>query len=143
MYLAWTNTAHSEGIIIFSDCRSALEAIQGGKTKLTQEINSHLLFNEAIRKSCILQWIPANLDTERNKLVAYHANEARKVEPVPLSTTVFDANAVAKQKLCANPLRKFSLPELSYSREIPTTIARLRTNTARECRSCPTAQEHM
>ncbi|GFX13590.1 RNase H domain-containing protein [Trichonephila clavipes] len=48
-------------------------------------------------------------------------------EPVNSPTTVFDANAVAKQKLCSNPRKKFSLPELNYSREITTTITRLRT----------------
>ena len=40
---------------------------------------------------------------------------------------VFDVNAVAKQKLWANPRRKFSLPELNYNRKITMTIIRLRT----------------
>ena len=76
-------------------------------------------------KSCFLQWIQAHVDIE-NELGESLAKEARTIEPVPLSTTVFDVNAVAKQKLCAKTRRKFSLPGLNYSREITTTIARLR-----------------
>ncbi|GFY14544.1 RNase H domain-containing protein [Trichonephila clavipes] len=55
-------------------------------------------------------------------------NEARTLEPVTSSATVFDANTVAKQKLCSNPRKKFSLPELNYSRGIITKITRLRTS---------------
>ncbi|GFT15809.1 RNase H domain-containing protein [Trichonephila clavipes] len=55
------------------------------------------------------------------------ANEARTLDPVTSSTTVLDANAVTKQKLCSHPRKKFSLPELNYSREITTPITRLRT----------------
>ena len=61
------------------------------------------------------------------KLADSLANEARAIEPVPLCTIVFDVSAVTKQKLCKNLWRKFSLPELNYSHEIMTTIARLRT----------------
>ncbi|GFU17179.1 RNase H domain-containing protein [Trichonephila clavipes] len=66
---------------------------------------------------------------------------------------VFDANAVAKQKLCSNPRKKLSLPELNYSREITATITRLRTKHFKgmkilpdgfrsyvECRHCSGAQ---
>ncbi|GFX37942.1 RNase H domain-containing protein [Trichonephila clavipes] len=76
-----------------------------------------------------------------------------KPEPVTSSTMVFDANAVAKQKLCSNPRKKFLLPELNYSREITTTITRLRTKHFKgmkilpdgfrsyvECRHCPGTQ---
>ncbi|GFT79154.1 RNase H domain-containing protein [Trichonephila clavipes] len=77
-------------------------------------------------------------------------NEARTFEPVTSSTTVFDANAVAKQQLCSNPRKKFSLPELNYSREITTSKTRPRTKYFKgmkilpagsrsyvECRRCP------
>ncbi|GFV73407.1 RNase H domain-containing protein [Trichonephila clavipes] len=43
------------------------------------------------------------------------------------STAVFDANAVAKQKLCSSTRKKLSLPELNYSREIISTVTRQRT----------------
>ena len=39
------------------------------------------------------------VDIEKNVLVDSLANAARTNEPVPLSTTVFDAHAVIKQKL--------------------------------------------
>ncbi|GFU58509.1 transposable element Tcb2 transposase [Trichonephila clavipes] len=55
------------------------------------------------------------------------ANEAKTLEPLTSSTTVFDANSVAKQKLCSNPRKKLSLPELNYSREMTATITRLKT----------------
>ncbi|GFV71617.1 RNase H domain-containing protein [Trichonephila clavipes] len=54
-------------------------------------------------------------------------NEARTFGPVTSSTMVFDANAVTNKKLCSNPRKKLPLPELNYSREITTTITRLRT----------------
>ena len=112
---------------MFSDCRSAIETIQAEKTRLTQEIKSLLFSTEATGKSYTLQWIPAHVDIEGKKLADSLANEARTIEPVPLSTTVFDGNAVAREKLCSNPPRNLSLPELNYSREITTTTARLRT----------------
>ncbi|GFU77945.1 RNase H domain-containing protein [Trichonephila clavipes] len=55
------------------------------------------------------------------------ANEARTLGPLTSSPTVFDANAVAKQKLCSNPRKNLSLPELIYSREITSIITRLRS----------------
>ncbi|GFV71347.1 RNase H domain-containing protein [Trichonephila clavipes] len=55
------------------------------------------------------------------------ANEFRTLEHLTLSTTVFDAQAVANQKLYSKPRKKISLPELNYCREITSTINRLRT----------------
>ncbi|GFU47283.1 RNase H domain-containing protein [Trichonephila clavipes] len=106
--------------------RSALEVIKEGKMGLTQEINYLLFPIGALGKSCTLQWIPDHVDIEGNKVAGSLANEARTFVPVTSSTTVFDANAVAKQKPCSNPRKTFSLPELNYSREIMTTITRLR-----------------
>ncbi|GFU91246.1 RNase H domain-containing protein [Trichonephila clavipes] len=87
------------------------------------------------------------------------ANEARTIEPLTSSTTVFDANAIANQKLCSTQEKKLSLPELNYSREITTTISRLRTEHFKgmeilpdgsrsyvDCRHCPGTQldpEHL
>ena len=93
MYLAWTNIAHSEGVIVFSNCRYALEVIQGGKTRVTQEINYLLLSTETTGKSCNLQWIPVHVDIEGNELTDSLANKARTIEPISLSIAVFDANA--------------------------------------------------
>ena len=68
-----------------------------------------------------------DVDIEWNELTYCLANEDRTVDLVPLSTTVFDANAVAKQNVCINSRRKFSLPELNCNLEIKTTIGRLRS----------------
>ena len=109
--LKWTNIVHSDGIIVFSDNKYTLETIQGRKIRLIQEINSLLLSIETMRKSCIFQWILAHVDTEGNELADSLSNEARIIKLVPLSTMVFDANVVTKQKLCTNPGEKFLLPE--------------------------------
>ncbi|GFY31379.1 RNase H domain-containing protein [Trichonephila clavipes] len=129
IYLTRTNIANSEGIIVFSDCRSALEATKEEKMELTQEINSLLCSICALGKSCTLQWIHVYVDIEGNEMIDSLANEPRTLEPVILSTstTVFDANAVANQKSCLNPRIKLSLAELNYSREITTTITILKT----------------
>ncbi|GFT32253.1 RNase H domain-containing protein [Trichonephila clavipes] len=86
----------------------------------TQEINSLLFSIGALGKSCTLQWILAQFDIEGNEAVDSFANEAKTLEPVPSSTTVFDVNAATKQKLFSNPRKTFFLPELNYSREITT-----------------------
>ncbi|GFU40736.1 RNase H domain-containing protein [Trichonephila clavipes] len=96
---------------------------------------------------------PAHVDIEGNEMADSLANEARTLEPLTSSTTIVDANAVAKQKLCSNPRKKISLPELNYSREITSTITRLRTKHFKgmeilpdgsrsyvECRHCPGPQ---
>ncbi|PRD29996.1 UNVERIFIED_CONTAM: hypothetical protein NCL1_27742 [Trichonephila clavipes] len=108
IYLTRTNIADSDGIIVLSDCRSALEAIKEGKMGLTQEINSLLFSIGALGKSCILQGIPAYVDIEGSEM-------ADSLEPLTSYTMVFDANAVAKQKLCSNPRKNLSLSELNYS----------------------------
>ncbi|GFS89205.1 hypothetical protein TNCV_1259411 [Trichonephila clavipes] len=51
----------------------------------------------ALGKLCTLQWIPAHIDIEGNEMADSLANETRPLEPLTLSTTVFDANAVANK----------------------------------------------
>ncbi|GFS74679.1 hypothetical protein TNCV_3978131 [Trichonephila clavipes] len=50
-----------------------------------------------------MQWNPAHVDIEGNDMADSLANEALTLEPITSSTTIFDANTVAKQKLCSNP----------------------------------------
>ncbi|GFV26245.1 RNase H domain-containing protein [Trichonephila clavipes] len=68
----------------------------------------------------------ADVYIEGNEMVDCLANEAKTLEPVTSYTTVFDVNGVSNQKLCSIPRKKLSLPELNYSREITTTITRIR-----------------
>ncbi|GFX18509.1 SAM_3 domain-containing protein [Trichonephila clavipes] len=63
-----TNIANSDGIIVLSDFRSAVEATTEGKLGLSQEINSLLFSTGALSKSCILQWIPTDVDIEGNEV---------------------------------------------------------------------------
>ncbi|GFV43850.1 RNase H domain-containing protein [Trichonephila clavipes] len=77
IYLTQTNITNSDGIIVLSDYRSALEAIKEGKMGLTQEINSLLFSIGALDKSCTLQWILAHVGIEGNENAASLANEAR------------------------------------------------------------------
>ncbi|GFT81145.1 RNase H domain-containing protein [Trichonephila clavipes] len=84
---------------IESNFTSALEALKEGKMGLTQEINSDLFSIGELGKSCTLQWIPAQVDIEGNEMADSIANEVRTLKPLTSSTTVFDAKAVAKQKL--------------------------------------------
>ncbi|UYV66324.1 hypothetical protein LAZ67_4001329, partial [Cordylochernes scorpioides] len=51
----------AEGILIYSDSISALEAIQKGNTIITQKIHSLLTLLESLDNNCILQWIPARV----------------------------------------------------------------------------------
>ncbi|UYV64908.1 hypothetical protein LAZ67_3002373 [Cordylochernes scorpioides] len=68
-----------EGILTYSDSRSALEAIQKGNTKITQNIHSLLTQLETLEKDCILQWIPAHVGIGGNEMADELAKEARKL----------------------------------------------------------------
>ncbi|GFS98443.1 RNase H domain-containing protein [Trichonephila clavipes] len=92
IHLTRTNIANSDGIIVLSDCRSALEALKEGKMGLSHEINSLLFSIGALGKSCTLQWIPAHVYIEGNEMTDSLANEAETLEPLTSSTKVFDAN---------------------------------------------------
>ncbi|GFV46468.1 RNase H domain-containing protein [Trichonephila clavipes] len=53
-----------EGLVIFSDSKSAIEAIRNGETNISCDIITLLEQLHNKRKSCILQWIPAHVNIE-------------------------------------------------------------------------------
>ncbi|GFV13161.1 RNase H domain-containing protein [Trichonephila clavipes] len=54
----------TEGLVIFSDSKSAIEAIRNGETNISCDIITLLEQLHNKRKSCILQWIPAHVNIE-------------------------------------------------------------------------------
>ncbi|XP_055941724.1 ribonuclease H1-like [Argiope bruennichi] len=64
-------------IVIFSDSKSALEAIHNGKTTITQEMNALL---HLLNIPCTLQRIPAHVGIEGNECADALAKEARNEE---------------------------------------------------------------
>ncbi|GFV12554.1 RNase H domain-containing protein [Trichonephila clavipes] len=56
----------TEGLVIFSDSKPAIEAIRNGETNISCDIITLLEQLHSKRKSCILQWIPAHVNIEGN-----------------------------------------------------------------------------
>ena len=115
----------AEGLVVFSDSKSALEAIRNGETNITSTINNLLDRMHCKGKSCVLQWIPAHVDIEGNECADALAKEARNLHQ-PLSTiTLADANAVARCRLLNQPSKKPLITDFDLPRDITTTLARL------------------
>ncbi|UYV80899.1 TRDMT1 [Cordylochernes scorpioides] len=140
----------AEGIIIYSDSRSALEAIQKGNTRIMQKIHSLLTQLETLEKNCILQWIPAHVVIGGNEMADELAKEARKLSQRKEQMSVFDADALAKYKIIKQKIRKDQICEINSERKLTKIIARLRTKhykgmaihpdgtrTYRACNNCP------
>ncbi|UYV78735.1 hypothetical protein LAZ67_16002604 [Cordylochernes scorpioides] len=69
----------AEGILIYSDSISSLEAIQKGNTNITRKIHSLLTQMKPLENNCILQWIPAHAGIGGNEMTSELAKEARNV----------------------------------------------------------------
>ncbi|GFY35059.1 RNase H domain-containing protein [Trichonephila clavipes] len=94
----------TEGLVIFSDSKSSIEAIRNGETNVCDIITLlEQLHNK--RKSCILQWIPAHVNIEDLQLTPNHILECPTV-------------ATKLLKMGMAPLRD-SLWELLYSPDAP------------------------
>ncbi|GFX29185.1 RNase H domain-containing protein [Trichonephila clavipes] len=74
----------TEGLVIFSDSKSAIEAIRNGETNISCDIITLLEQLHSKRKSCILQWIPAHVNIKGNEC-------ADIASPKKLETSIISA----------------------------------------------------
>ncbi|GFV68688.1 RNase H domain-containing protein [Trichonephila clavipes] len=143
----------TEGLVIFSDPKSAIEAIRNGETNISCDIITLLEQLHNKRKSCILQWIPAHVNIEGNECADSLAKEARDIEHKCTTITLDDANAVAKHRIMNHTFKKPLVTEFDCPRIITSTIARLRTEHLKgmkihpdktrsyvQCKHCPDLQ---
>ncbi|GFS96420.1 RNase H domain-containing protein [Trichonephila clavipes] len=143
----------TEGLVIFSDSKSAIEAIRNGETNISCDIITLLEQLHNKRKSCILQWIPAHVNIEGNECADSLAKEARDIEHKCTTITLDDANAVAKHRIMNHTFKKPLVTEFDCPRIITSTIARLRTGHLKgmkihpdktrsyvQCKHCPDLQ---
>ncbi|GFV45791.1 probable RNA-directed DNA polymerase from transposon BS [Trichonephila clavipes] len=70
----------TEGLVIFSYSKSAIEAIRNRETNISCDIITLLEQLHSKRKSCILQWIPAHVNIEGNECVDSLTKEARDID---------------------------------------------------------------
>ncbi|GFT38611.1 probable RNA-directed DNA polymerase from transposon BS [Trichonephila clavipes] len=142
-----------EGLVIFSDSKSAIEAIRNGETNISCDIITLLEQLHNKRKPCILQWIPAHVNIEGNECADSLAKEARDIEHKCTTITLDDANAVAKHRIMNHTFKKPLVTEFDCPRIITSTIARLRTEHLKgmkihpdktrsyvQCKHCPDLQ---
>ncbi|GFX96551.1 RNase H domain-containing protein [Trichonephila clavipes] len=143
----------TEGLVIFSDSKSAIEAIRNGETNISCDIITLLEQLHNKRKSYILQWIPAHVNIEGNECADSLAKEARDIEHKCTTITLDDANAVAKHRIMNHTFKKPLVTEFDCPRIITSTIARLRTEHLKgmkihpdktrsyvQCKHCPDLQ---
>ena len=89
-------SAPTDGLAIFSDSKVALEAIKNSETNVTSAINVLLEGLHRNAKSCILQWIPAHVNIERNVCADSLAKVGRCAAQSCTIITLAESNAVAK-----------------------------------------------
>ncbi|GFU91524.1 RNA-directed DNA polymerase from mobile element jockey [Trichonephila clavipes] len=142
-----------QGLVIFSDSKSAIEAIRNGETNISCDIITLIEQLHSKRKSCILQWIPAHVNFEGNECADSLAKEARDIEHKCTTITLDDANAVAKHRIMNHTFKKPLVTEFDCPRIITSTMARLRTEHLKgmkihpdktrsyvQCKHCPDLQ---
>ncbi|GFY28796.1 RNA-directed DNA polymerase from mobile element jockey [Trichonephila clavipes] len=115
----------TEGLVIFSDSKSAIEAIRNGETNISCDIITFLEQLHNKRKSCILQWIPAHVNIEGNECADSLAKEARDIEHKCTTITLDDANAVAKHRIMNHTFKKPLVTEFDCPRIITSTIGQI------------------
>nr|XP_042905704.1 uncharacterized protein LOC122270829 [Parasteatoda tepidariorum] len=118
----------TEGLVIFSESKAALEAIDNGETNVTSAINVLLEGLHGNGKSCLLQWIPSHVNIEGNESADSLAKEDRGADQPCTTITLADANAVARHRLLPHSFRKPLITDFDCSRILTSTITRLRRN---------------
>ncbi|GFX87601.1 RNase H domain-containing protein [Trichonephila clavipes] len=108
----------TEGLVIFSDSKSAIEAIRNGETNISCDIITLLEQLHSKRKSCILQWIPAHVNIEGNECADSLVKEARDIDHKCTTITLDDANAVAKHRIMNHTFKKPLVTEFDCPRII-------------------------
>ncbi|GFV27411.1 hypothetical protein TNCV_3796051 [Trichonephila clavipes] len=113
-----------EGLVIFSDSKSAIEAIRNGETDISCDIITLLEQLHNKRKSCILQWIPAHVNIEGHEDSPRQDKIICSMQTLPRSSTDAQSHlecptvATKLLKMGMVPLRD-SLRELLYSPDAP------------------------
>ncbi|GFX71942.1 RNase H domain-containing protein [Trichonephila clavipes] len=153
----------TEGLVIFSDSKSVIEATRNGETNISCDIITLLEQLHSKRKSCNLQWIPAHVSIEGNECADIYiyiyiyiyslAKEARDTDHKLTTITLDDANAVAKHRIMNHTFKKPLVTEFDCPQIITSTIARLRTEHLKgmkihpgksrsyvQCKHCPDLQ---
>ncbi|GFW23843.1 hypothetical protein TNCV_945281 [Trichonephila clavipes] len=110
----------TESLVIFSDLKSALEAICNEDTNLTQSI---IIILRQIYKPSILQWNPAHVGIGGANVLIKKARDLGQHSTV--SSEV--ANTVAKRKISNQHFIKPTISELNCPRNLSSIVASLRT----------------
>ncbi|GFV81637.1 RNase H domain-containing protein [Trichonephila clavipes] len=121
----------SSGIIIFTDPRPTLQAIQKDKCQISFKIIQSV--NKIIpgKRPCALQWISVHVNILGNEKADELAKESRVCLQTSNLTILINAREVANRRLIRNNF-KYSIPALNSSRTIEPRITRLRTNHVKE-----------
>ncbi|GFX83919.1 RNase H domain-containing protein [Trichonephila clavipes] len=149
----------TDGLVIFSDSKSVIEAIRNGETNISCDIITLLEQLHSKRKSCILQWISAHVNIECADIYIIYiyiyslAKEARYIDHKCTTITLDDANVVAKHIIMNYTFKKTLVTEFDCPQIITSTIARLRTEGLKgmkihpdktrsyvQCKRCPDLQ---
>ncbi|GFV59097.1 hypothetical protein TNCV_649861 [Trichonephila clavipes] len=115
----------TEGLVIFSDSKSAIEAIRNGETNISCDIITLLEQLHSKRKSCILRWIPAHVniegheDSPRQDQITYvQCKHCPDLQLTPNHILECPTVATKLLKMGMVPLRD-SLREILYSPDAP------------------------
>ncbi|GFU92161.1 ribonuclease H [Trichonephila clavipes] len=125
LYQQDPHVIHStDGLVIFSDSKSAIDAIRNGETNISCDIITLLEQLHSKRKSCILQWIPAHVNIEGHEDSPRQDKIICSMQTLPRSSTHAQShlgmpnrrNKVTKNENCPSG---DSLREILYNPDAP------------------------